>query len=323
MANKIANVHESSEKYDIIKKKLTFESNPVEIKRYGHIQSLEPVECKFDHRDDINSFLYCILHSYNFHVPLVVNMNVVNNSILDVIATMVEKHCEYLRSKFVNHEGKKELFVWDTETNIIDGYINQIKFDNEMGTSGELLDIINDFSLPTTTICDKQCYNLSLLTMFGNYYTYIMTSCGICGLLFTDDRESIIKSKHFIKSILDYLDVKHVNGMIEWQTSVYGFYDELLNVYDGNPNVNYWSKIIDIKNRGSGGPVVITGHASIFCTNKFNSFYQEVSNPNCNIIYDGATFTVTKKYKCVTYPEYNGKQYYGLVTGIKTKYEMK
>lgn len=315
--NYLTPMAENKREEDEICNKLKYHSEPIEIKHYGHIQTLEAIERDATYPEYIKSLVNYILYAYNSHKPLLINMNVVNNAILDVLTVMVEQKSEELRSKFVDHAGKKQLWILDSEKDIISAYLCQIKGDSNHRVINELFDIINNFSLPTTTECDKKCYQLSLLTMFGNYYSYFMTCCGIPGLLFTDDRESILKSKNLIKTLLDYLDVQDCE-VKTWQNSVYNFYDELLNVYDGHPTVDYWNAIISRSGNGSGRPTRIDGNASIFCTNTFKRSMPYDKRPKCDITYYDTVYSVTKNYKCVKYPTYDGKEYYGMITGIQT-----
>ena len=132
-----------------------------------------------------NKVLLGYLNAYFDHCPIKVSPNVIWQLILNAFSKYVNDHSEYLRDKFVNFSGKKELMflrigtfkdLYKYEEGIIEEYCQKIS--EYIGS--ELNDILTpNFSTSTkdTIIAGK----VSIMSIFKKYFHYSGGFC-ICGI---------------------------------------------------------------------------------------------------------------------------------------------
>ncbi|MCJ1464394.1 hypothetical protein MMC07_003007 [Pseudocyphellaria aurata] len=150
------------------------------------------IQCSFPAKDfqfpqsvsgSPNGFVHTAIQAYNWHQHLSIRPEDVWISILAQFSLYVNANAEALRSKFVAHEGQKELIIADV------GTIHSVDFGilaHRM--TGELEKNVLDKDLrrwimpsfTTTTYTDQVVAAIVMMGTLQNYFTYGMMLC--CGL---------------------------------------------------------------------------------------------------------------------------------------------
>ena len=170
-----------------------------------------------------------------------------------------------VRKFFVSHEGKKTLTV--TVGPSIYG-VDYAWFFKEM--TSQISENINnpeytyimesDFS--TSTPVQKIVNQIMLMYSFQKYFEYSMfTMCGIPGVIMLGTRDDwclltrkLDRLETFLKPIDDVL------GLEPWFKTCKIVLQKLLDTYDGNPDKEWWSKIMNIHTSyGSGAGTFVGG----------------------------------------------------------------
>lgn len=212
-------------------------------------------------------FFSTILAAYNNHWVLKTRPEDWWTTIAQIIATRIDKVATRpaVRKFFVSHEGKKKLTVEigptiagiDDEaffrqmTSQISQNINKPEYTSLMAT---------DFSQSTSV--DRIINSIMLMYSFKEYFEYrAMMLCGLPGvsMLGTEEDwsrlvEKLEKVEEFLQPIEDELEL---GG---WFNSSRVVLNNLLETYQGNPDKDWWSRIMDIHvSYGSGGGTTVSG----------------------------------------------------------------
>jgi len=215
---------------------------------------------------DDKGFFSVIQAAYNNHWVLETRPEDWWTTISSIIATRIDKEAnnKKVRSFFVSHEGKKVLKV---KIDSIDSIENE-SFFSQMRTNinkninkpGYTTMMESDFTSSTST--DRIINSIMLMKAFEEYYHYVAElECGIPGVRMLGrqkDWEKLVKKLQKVKKFLEPIDdVLKLGG---WFDRVRGVLDNLLETYRGNPDKDWWSRIMDIqKSFGSGGGTFLTG----------------------------------------------------------------
>ena len=185
-------------------------------------------------------------------------------SISQTIATRIDKHANnpLVRQFFVSHEGKKQLTVGIGPS--VQG-INNEKFFQEM-----ISQVTRNINKPeyTTTMAsdfsqsspvDRIVSSIMLMFSFKEYFEYrAMFCCGIPGVTMLgteDDWKRLIDKLEQVEDLLRPID--QVLQMADWFATSKAVLKNLLETYQGNPDKDWWSRIMDIRPFGSGGRKLI------------------------------------------------------------------
>ena len=176
------------------------------------------------------------------------------------------------RKFFVQHEGKKEItvktgpsiygidYAWlfDQFSNGIKNNINKPEFVDEMAP---------DFS--TTTSVQTIVANIVLMKSVEEFFSYtIFTACGIPKIEMKGTLEDweklpkkIQKLREVIKPLEQYGKLKAYSRIPfqrpqqdSWWDRVINVANKLVDTFKGDPDTDWWSKIITKKSYGSGSP---------------------------------------------------------------------
>ena len=164
-----------------------------------------------------------------------------------------------VRPFFVNHEGKKELIV-EVDGNSIYG-VNYPWFFKQM--SGQINENINkpeytdvmesDFSCSTPV--QKVVNHIMLMHSFQKYFEYVMMlGCGIPGVTMMgaeEDWRNMIDKLEKAENILQ--PIEEQLKLADWFKSCKIVLQNLLETFRGNPDKDWWSRIMTIQSFGSGG----------------------------------------------------------------------
>ena len=197
--------------------------------------------------DKIRSFGYHkaflgYLNAYFDHCPIKVSPNVFWQLIINAFSKYVDNNSEYLREKFVNFKGKKELrFVRIGRTTrdvykYKDGIIEELSEKIAENVGSEIVDILTpDFSTSTkeTIIAGKA----SIMATFKKYFKYRghMCTCGIPYIILEgkiEDWEKILKKLKFLSKYKFYTEEMEKN------------IEKIIETKKGNINLDFWRHII-------------------------------------------------------------------------------
>ena len=159
----------------------------------------------------------------------------------------------------MNHEGKKRLVV-DAGPTIYN--TDYYRFFREM--SGQIRDNINkpdyteaiqsDFS--SSGPVQKIVNNIMLMYSFQKYFEYgMMLGCGIPGVIMMgqeEDWKNMIEKLEKVEAILQ--PIEEQLKLADWFKSCKKVLQNLLDTFRGNPNNDWWARIMTIDQEfGSGG----------------------------------------------------------------------
>ena len=207
-----------------------------------------PSPTKWDEKK-IQSFGYHkaligFLYAYFDHCPIRLSPNVIWQLIVNKFANYVNDNAEFLRNKFVNFKGKKDLIIkrpgfkddiYKYKDDLVEEFCDQIG----ENVGKELVDILTpNFSTSTkeTIISGK----VAIMSTFKKYFNYIV-SMGICGIPYIilegnlNDWEKIVEKLKFLK--------KYDNGKF-YTENIEKDLIEIINTKKGKINLDFWRNII-------------------------------------------------------------------------------
>ena len=164
-----------------------------------------------------------------------------------------------VRPFFVNHEGKKTLTV-DVGPSIygvdhewffkkMSEQINKANINKPDYTDA----IESDFS--SSTSVQKIVNNIMLMYSFQKYFEYRMCLlCGIPGVIMMgleEDWKNMIEKLEKIEAILQ--PIEEQLKLADWFKSCKTVLQNLLDTFRGNPNQDWWLRIMTIRHRGGSG----------------------------------------------------------------------
>ena len=177
-------------------------------------------------------------------------------SISQTIAIKIDKHAKknLVRQFFVSHEGKKKLTVQI-------GSVHDIN--NEEFFQAMISQITKNINKPdyTTTMAsdfsqsspvDRIVNSIMLMFSFQEYFEYrAVILCGIPGVIMLGSEEDWISLIDKLEQVEDLLKpIDEVLQMAEWFSSSKAVLKKLLETFRGNPDKDWWSRIMTI---GGGG----------------------------------------------------------------------
>ena len=194
---------------------------------------------------EMHPFVEAVHLAYSQHLPLVISPDAIWYLISSGVAAHVNANAEALRSKFVDHEGKKVIkvrrddFVLGSLTNpwheVIDEFCIQV---GDL-TKNEVADIIQaNFS--TTTKDARVVSQIVLMDAMSKYFDYrFYTMCGIPEIRVSGDKSDWQKLAEKTKKI-----VSIVPELQRWMDSGLS---EILNnfiaIFDDNVDKSFWDSI--------------------------------------------------------------------------------
>jgi len=212
-------------------------------------------------------FFDTLLTAYNNHWVLKTTPEDWWLTISQKIAMTIDREANHpnVRSFFVNHEGKKRLVV-DAGASIyqtdypsffremsrqIRANINKPGYTDAMET---------DFSSSTPE--QKIVSNIMLMYSFKEYFDYVSNLfCGIPGVEMMGseaDWQNMITKLERVETILEPLEEQLKLG--KWFRSSRRVLQKLLDTFRGNPDQDWWLRIMTMKHQGgSGGGTYIDG----------------------------------------------------------------
>jgi len=211
-------------------------------------------------------FFGAIVTAYNNHWVLKTCPEDWWMSISQKISMTIDREADHpsVRPFFVNHEGKKTLTV-EVGPSIYG--VDYVWFFKEM--SGQIKANINkpdytdaiesDFS--SSTPVQKIVNNIMLMYSFQKYFEYkMMLGCGIPAVIMMgqeEDWKNMIEKLEKVEAILQ--PIEEQLKLADWFKSSKTVLQNLLDTFRGNPNQDWWARIMTFHPFGSGGQTSING----------------------------------------------------------------
>ena len=202
--------------------------------------------------------LSTVYEAYNRHYNLRTGPEDWWYTIIQTVALAIDNNSKnnQVRKFFVQHEGKKELEVivgggaLNVENIDYSWLFNQFSegIEKNINVPEYVQQMIPDFT--TTTSIHKIVSQITLMTSVQEYFEYTVSSlCGIPAIEMRGTKEDWVNLEMKIKALRQTLQpIKNVIGLgRKWWDKVEEIADKLLNTFNGNPNKDWWSKIITEK----------------------------------------------------------------------------
>ena len=202
-----------------------------------------------------------VYESYNRHYNLRTGPEDWWYTIIQTVALAIDNNSKnnQVRKFVVQHEGKKELevIVGRGELNVehIDysWSFNQFseKIEENINVPEYVQQMIPDFT--TTTSIHRIVSQITLMTSVQEYFEYTASSlCGIPAIEMKGTKEDWVNLVMKVKALRQTLQpIETVIGLgRNWWNKVEDIADRLLDSFNGNPNKDWWSKIITKKRFG-------------------------------------------------------------------------
>ena len=213
-----------------------------------------------------NGFVASAITAYSRHHHLRIRPDDVWTAILTQFSFYVNAHAEELRSRFVAHEGKKQLEVKAARSRYtVDfGRMAQRMTDH---IDQNVIDptlrgwIIPDFS--TTHNNDITVAAVLMMSTFQKYFDFKFTlMCGIPTVTLLGERADWENILHRLEKLKEF-----GKECIAWYEMLHAVLRRFVESFDapGSREVrNFWQHICHVENNGSG-PTYISGWISAFC----------------------------------------------------------
>lgn len=224
-----------------------------------------------------NGFVNTICDAYNQHYNLVLRPDDVWLAILCQFSNYVQPNAEFLRDKFVSHEGKKQLTVCTMGTLRNANYSLLSKMMSEQIGQNIKDPSVKDWVIPrftTTTDNDVVCGSIVLMATTQAYFAYRFHLC--CGLPqvtlegTVDDWKEIEKRAERLVEF-DNPD-KHLS---RWYPLLQDVLSNFTKSSKGEPDLKWWNRVCSYTGGGSG-PTYLSGWVTVFCF--FNEKGEPISN---------------------------------------------
>jgi len=207
--------------------------------------------------------LSTVFDAYNEHYNLRTGPEDWWYTIIQTVALAIDANSkkEQVRNFFVQHEGKKKLVVRVGPTICIDCVDYSWFFEEMSQKIGENINVPDyvdhmksDFS--TSTPVHKIVAEIALMHSVQEYFEYVMgTLCGIPAIEMKgtqDDWQRLIDKVKDLRKTLKPIEFEL--GLAKWWRKVEHITHKLMETYNGMPDEDWWSRVINIRSYGSGTP---------------------------------------------------------------------
>jgi hypothetical protein len=210
-----------------------------------------------------------IFHAYNYHQHLRLTPDDIWLTIAQGVSQHINYNAEKFRSRFVNHEGKKEIGV----------FVNDILHHENSRIKGNWPEAINRFvvatdkavkkidiksllecNFSTTTNNSLTASRIVLLDTVKAYFSYkAYLLCGIPKITLDGTLDDWVKLQEKVNKL------RQLNlDMDFWLDKLDPVICKLVETYKGEIDEEFWAKIISLRYFGSGGDFSVSGWMSVF-----------------------------------------------------------
>jgi len=181
--------------------------------------------------------------AYGQHYPLRLSPDVFWLTIMKTVAGHINDNAEKFRSKFVSHEGKKDLTIdiGPSFPSTPEGWKSHLPtFSNLIAENikdAQLRDLM-ECNFTSTTPIDAAVSRITLMDAMQSYFSYGMrTCCGIPYIELLGEKSDWEKLQDKAEKILTTLDMEW------WLTELRPILAEFVNAATGNIDLKFWANI--------------------------------------------------------------------------------
>ncbi len=226
--------------------------------------------------NSVNGFIAACLEAYNHHYHLVIDPNDVWIAILNILQIYIDKNAEKLRSRFVSHEGQKELKVYVNAT------FRTLPVDDLCSLFAE--EIEKNFKEPefvkwvkpgfsTTKSIHETISTMMLMSSTQKYFSYsCICCCGIPSVTMTgtvSDWELLLEKAKEIEKY-DCGD----GEMVIWSKMLLPILEKFVESANGNVDDDWWGRICKRIRLGSGGESGLNGWLAVFTAYSKQKYFE-------------------------------------------------
>jgi len=213
-----------------------------------------------------------VLEAYNHHWNLRVSPDDFWYPVIHKIASLIDGNSgkEKVRKLFVDHEGKKEIVVEVPAGSIYSvdyAWLFQqfaIKLEENIKVPKYATAVQADFTTSTPEL--QVVSDITLMSSLQEYFEFSACfMCGIKGVEMLGDLEDWKKLQQKMDTIIQILqpieeELSDGFDLREWFSKVENVFTKLVSTYEGNPDTEWWSKIMHHEvTYGSGGGTSYSG----------------------------------------------------------------
>ena len=203
-----------------------------------------------------NGLVDTVLRAYNQHHNLVIRPDDVWIAIISQLSFHINANAEALRSKFVAHEGKRELVLkipitpldkinWDSAGDGMTDLLDDNLVDKDLATW-----IIPQFS--TTTRIDKTVSAMLFMASMKSYFDYAFVMlCGIPNVTLDGTKQDWIDIQLRLEKLDSWDDDTRA-----WKRLLAPVIAKFIAAFDGEVDRDFWSHIVHEKSYGSGSKAI-------------------------------------------------------------------
>lgn len=202
-------------------------------------------------RSSVHGFVDAVHAAFDNHHPLILSPDDIWLCLIQGFAMHVNANAETLRSKFVQHEGKKELcvrrddFVKGSDSNDWPGMFSMLADKIAEHTEKTRSLIVADFS--TTGIVERAASEIVLFDSMRSFFNYrLMTACGIPEITLLGTLADWVLIRKKAEAFAEF-------GLDEWVQELLPILDQFVNAKQGKVDVPFWESFYKSRG-GSGGP---------------------------------------------------------------------
>ncbi|TFK66157.1 hypothetical protein BDN72DRAFT_900080 [Pluteus cervinus] len=189
-----------------------------------------------------NGFVHTVLDAYSQHHHLQLRPDDMWMTILSQFSCFVNANVEYLRSKFVAHEGKQDLIVRRDGTRYTVDFggmaLEMTTLIDKFVVDPELKDwILPKFS--TTTPSDTIIYAIQMMATLKAYFEYTFKL--ICGI----PTITLLGEKDDWEALLGRIEKLHSFGpeAEQWARLLTPILTRFVEAFDGKTNIEFWGHV--------------------------------------------------------------------------------
>ncbi len=209
-----------------------------------------------------NGFLEAFMMAYNHHRGVVLSPDDFMIFIGLNFSKYVNENAEKMRDYLVSHQGKEKLTVVTNQgegEKYWSGFFEKMKEAIQKKTKNNIVNIL-ECNFSTTSLIENVMSVATIMDCFKQYFDYgrCIPACGITDLHFTGE----LKDWEEVKSKVSKLKAFTFNdAWKQYIVGVEGILDQFIDAFKGKPDLEFWNKIMDLKNGrlGSGSTTFISG----------------------------------------------------------------
>ncbi|GAM21970.1 hypothetical protein SAMD00019534_051450 [Acytostelium subglobosum LB1] len=212
-----------------------------------------------------HAFIHSAILAYNQHMHLVIRPDDIWLALITQFSFYVNANAETLRTKFVAHDGKKELEVKSGGTLHTAPYEHLAMMMTDQIAANIKDPSVRDWVLPsftTTSNTDRVVGAFALMATLKKYFDYKFSlCCGLPKVTIMGTVEDWTQVRQRVERFVEF-DGKE-RHMKKWVDMLLPVLDNMIKSANGKPDTKWWNQIANYVGGGSG-PTWVSGWIGVF-----------------------------------------------------------